>query len=113
MHGTQADTGREQVRAVDLAAPVALGGALQLAIGAKGREAEIVGDGHRTGNLSWAEGRRKRPRRIDSVDRRGTRASGLVGVVRLLLPRRDPAWGATGRSVCRRLADSLRRLRRR
>src|SRR5437764_1281574 len=45
--------------------------------------------------------------------RRGTRASGLVGVVRLLLPRRDPAWGAPRRSVCRRLADSLRRLRRR
>src|SRR5438034_9389665 len=45
--------------------------------------------------------------------RRGTRPSGLVGVVRLLLPWRDPAWRAPGRGVCRRLADSLRRLRRR
>src|SRR5213075_3105423 len=68
VRGAQAGAGREQVRAGDLAAPVALGGALQLAIGAKGREAETVGDGHRTGNLSWAEGRRKRPRRIDSLD---------------------------------------------
>src|SRR5438270_1244 len=49
--GAQLATGLEEVRQGNLAAPVALGGTLQLTRGPEVRKAEIVGDGHRVWNL--------------------------------------------------------------
>src|SRR5207245_7757963 len=53
----QLRAGLEQVGAGQLAAPIALGGALQLAVGAEWREAKVVGDGHR----GWESSRDDRP----------------------------------------------------
>src|SRR5207302_10364657 len=48
--GAQLGPGLEEVRQGNLAAPVALGGTLQLTRGPEVRKAEIVGDGHRVWN---------------------------------------------------------------
>src|SRR2546427_1571182 len=75
--GAQLGAGLEQGVARDLPVPVALGGALQLAPGSEGREAEIVRNRHREENLPRETGVGSGPK---------TTAPGR--------PRRPGAWAA-------------------